>query len=116
MGKQGQTASMDRDQYAAELADELPTDDDELLAIAAAAIGELHAAVIAGDLTMAEQAAQRYEACIWKWNGGTFFGSSGDETATGNVIGRHCRAEPCADVGSTRSVPCRGRRRSWSTG
>lgn len=94
MGKQGQTASMDRDQYAAELADELPTDDDELLAIAAAAIGELHAAVIAGDLTMAEQAAQRYEACIWKWNGGTFFGSSGDETATGNVIGRHCRAEP----------------------
>jgi hypothetical protein len=93
MGKEGKTAPMNRDQYAAELADELPTEGDELLAVAAAAVGELHAAVIAGDEAMAERAAQRYEACVWKLNGGTFFGSSGDETAAGNVIERHCRAE-----------------------
>lgn len=95
MGKRSKAAApADRDQYAAELAAELPVEGVELLALAAASVGELHAAVLACDGEGAERAAQRYEACVWKLNGGTFFGSNGDESAAGCVIERHCRAEP----------------------
>ncbi|MBR8087077.1 klcB [Burkholderia vietnamiensis] len=95
MSKRKDTAApVDRDEYAATLAAELPAEGDELLAVAAAAVGELHAAVLECDGAGAESAAQRYEACVWKLNGGTFFGSTADESAAGCVIERHCRAEP----------------------
>ncbi|CAE6823659.1 Protein KlcB [Paraburkholderia aspalathi] len=86
--------SDERDEKAAELAGELPTDSAELLAFALATVSELHAAVLAGDGAEAERAGDRYEAAVWKLNGGTFFGSMGDEYAAGSVIERHCRAAP----------------------
>ncbi|WP_193387859.1 hypothetical protein [Xanthomonas phaseoli] len=95
MSKRNNTAApADSEQYAADLAAELPAEGGELLAVTAAAVGELHAAVLEHDGAGAERAAQRYEACVWKLNGGTFFGSNADESAAGRVIERHCRAEP----------------------
>ena len=51
---------------AAELLAELPTDRDELLAAAVAAVVEIDAAIMRGDGATAEAASDRYEAVIWK--------------------------------------------------
>ncbi len=57
---------------------------------------EQHAAVLAGDDAAASTAAERYEATVWKLNGGGFFGCMGAEDAAGKIIERHCRAVPGA--------------------
>ena len=84
----------EREQRAAELAASMPDTVPELLDVAAAAVDALHAAVMAGDQEAAELAADRYEATIWKLNGGTFFGCVADEDAPGNLVENHCRAAP----------------------
>lgn len=94
MAKHKNPAPDTRDEKAAELAADLPSESAELLAVALVAVGELHAAVLASDGAGAERAADRYDAAVWKLNGGTFFGSMGDECAAGCVIERHCRAMP----------------------
>lgn len=85
----------------AELAASMPTDQAGLLAVARAAVDELHASVMACDDAAAELATSRYEAAIWKLNGGTFFGCQGSPEAAGVVIDRHCSAAPG-------DVPCWG--------
>ncbi len=47
-----------------------------------------------GDGAAAEVAGDRYEAIIWKLNGGTNFGCMADDEAAGRVIERHCAAVP----------------------
>lgn len=78
----------------AELMAELPADRDGLLVAAAAAVTEIDAAIMRNDGAAAEFAGARYEATIWKLNGGTNFGCMADENAAGRVIERHCAAEP----------------------
>lgn len=79
---------------AAELLAELPGDRDELLAAAVAAVVEIDAAIMCGDGAAAEAASDKYEAIIWKMNGGTHVGSMADHESPGQVIERHCAAVP----------------------
>jgi hypothetical protein len=83
-----------RNDIAAALSASMPEDQTGLLAEATAAINVLHAAVLAFDSHGALNAANRYEAAIWKLNGNTFFGCRADEKAAGNVIDRYCEAIP----------------------
>lgn len=92
--KQPAQAGQDWSAPAAELLAELPADRDGLLAAAVAAVVEIDAAVMRGDGAAAEQAGDRYEAIIWKLNGGTNFGCMADDEAAGHVIERHCAAVP----------------------
>ena len=69
----------------AELLAELPADRDGLLAAAVAAVVEIDAAVMRGDGAAAELAGDRYEAIIWKLNGGTNFGCMADDEAAGRA-------------------------------
>ncbi|WP_347669681.1 klcB, partial [Comamonas thiooxydans] len=61
---------------------------------AVAAVVEIDAAIMRGDGAAAEAASDRYEAVIWKMNGGTHVGSMADHDAPGQVIERHCAAVP----------------------
>lgn len=92
--KQPAQAGQDWNAPAAELLAELPADRDGLLAAAVAAVVEIDAAVMRGDGAAAEVAGDRYEAIIWKLNGGTNFGCMADDEAAGRVIERHCAAVP----------------------
>ncbi|EBU8392560.1 klcB [Salmonella enterica subsp. enterica serovar Typhimurium] len=89
------------DDLMAGLAASMPSDLDGLLAVARAAVDELHAGVMACDDAAVELATNRYEAATWKLNGGTFFGCQADQDAAGCVIDRHCSAAPG-------DVPCWG--------
>lgn len=95
-GKQTDTPPASREQHAAALAASMPDDKAGLLAVALAAVQEQHAAVLAGDDAAASTAAERYEATVWKLNGGGFFGCMGADDAAGKIIERHCRAVPGA--------------------
>ena len=81
-----------RDERAAAMAASLPDGRDALLDVAAAAVSGLHEAVLNGADLVVEVADDRYNAAIWKLNGGTFFGCQGDADAAGKVIERHCQA------------------------
>ena len=74
------------------IAQQLP-DDHRILDAAYAALKQLDDACIAGDNERREAAASRFEACIWKLNGNTFFGASADEQQAANVISEYCRAD-----------------------
>ena len=84
--KQPAQTGQDWSAPAAELLAELPADRDGLLAAAVAAVVEIDAAVMRGDGAAAELAGDRYEAIIWKLNGGTNFGCMADDEAAGRVI------------------------------
>ncbi|MCA8285241.1 klcB [Burkholderia cepacia] len=92
--KQPAQAGQDWSAPAADLLAALPADRDGLLAAAVAAVVEIDAAVMRGDGAAAEVAGDRYEAIIWKLNGGTNFGCMADDEAAGRVIERHCAAVP----------------------
>ncbi|EDD8358767.1 klcB [Salmonella enterica subsp. enterica serovar Enteritidis] len=83
-----------RDARAAVIATSLPDDRDKLLEVAAAAVAGLHEAVLNGADLVVEVADDRYNAAVWKLNGGTFFGCQGDENAAGRIIERYCQAAP----------------------
>jgi hypothetical protein len=85
---------MDRHEAAAAVAVSLPDDRDALLASAAAAVADLHQAVIEVDGGKAALASLRYDAVVWKLNGGTHFACNADEKSAGRVVERHCRALP----------------------
>lgn len=91
-----QLPSVDKDADRAALAAAMPLDRDGLLGVAMSAVTELHAAVLASDSTATDLAINRYNAAVWKLNGGTLFGSLGDPDAAGYVIERHCAALPGA--------------------
>lgn len=78
------------------LAEELPDERAELLAASLKAVHALHAAVLESDGAAAEDASDRYDAVIWKLNGGTFFASRDCRNldAPGHVVERHCAARP----------------------
>ncbi|MEO9230384.1 MAG: hypothetical protein ABI216_15770 [Devosia sp.] len=84
-----------RELQAATLAATLPDDCSALLAVAAGAVAALHGAILAGDEAAAKAQARRYDAVVWKLNGGGFFGCrSLDPEAGGNLAEAHCRAAP----------------------
>lgn len=89
-------ATADRDTKAAELAATLPADRAGLLAAALGAISTMHAAVLEANAKAADAAADRYEAVVWKLNGGTFFGARdvANPNAAGHLVERHCSAAP----------------------
>ncbi|EIF32274.1 hypothetical protein BCh11DRAFT_07863 [Burkholderia sp. Ch1-1] len=89
-------AAEDRDMKAAELAATLPDDRAGLLAVALAAVSAMHAAVLDADDKAAGTAADRYEAVVWKLNGGTFAGSRdvANPDAAGHLVEQHCSAAP----------------------
>ncbi|HHV7525707.1 TPA: hypothetical protein ACUNF5_007288 [Burkholderia orbicola] len=78
------------------IAGDLPDERDELLAASLKAIQAMHAAVLRSDGAAAEEAADRYDAVIWKMNGGTFFASRDcrNPDAPGHVVERYCAAPP----------------------
>ena len=86
----------ERDEAAADLAAELPEERAGLLAVAAEAVAACHAAVLASDGGAAEAAASRYDASIWKLNGGTYQGckDGANPEAAGTLIELHCSAAP----------------------
>lgn len=92
--KQPAHTGQDWNAPAGELLAELPEDRDGLLAAAVANVVEIDGAIMRGDGAAAELAAARYEAIIWKLNGGTNFGCMADDEAAGRVIERHCAAVP----------------------
>ncbi len=53
-------------------------------------------AIVRGDMAEAAVSARRYEAAIWKLNGGTMFASYdvASKGAPGRLVERHCRARP----------------------
>lgn len=83
-----------QDERIAALAASLPDDRSTLLDVAAEAVKGLHEAVLNGANLVIEVANDRYNAAVWKLNGGTFFACQSDDDAAGRVIERHCRAVP----------------------
>ncbi|MDD2859561.1 MAG: hypothetical protein PHT60_15515 [Acidiphilium sp.] len=86
----------ERERTAAALAATMPEDRAGLLDVAAQAVADMHAAIMAADETAAEAAGGRYEAAVWKLNGGQFFGcmDSSNPEAGGILAEDHCRAAP----------------------
>jgi len=66
-----------QDAKVMQLAATLPEVQPELLDVAKQAVAELDAAVRAGDDSAVALAKTRYDAVVWKLNGGTFFGCDG---------------------------------------
>jgi len=90
-----------QDAKVMQLAATLPEVQPELLDVAKQAVAELDAAVRAGDDSAVALAKTRYDAVVWKLNGGTFFGCDGGPNAPAAVVGRRLRCRP-------------GRYRSWA--
>ena len=82
----------DREKIAAEAAASMPDEPAELLNLALESVSEFHAGVMVSDQNKIVTAAIRYEAVIWKMNGGKFFGCFADEEAAGKIVQRHCEA------------------------
>lgn len=72
----------------------LPCCKEELLLAARKAAYELHYAFMQGDVLRAGFADERYQAVIWKLNGGTFIGAMSSDVAPGNLVEQFCRAAP----------------------
>lgn len=84
-----------RDEAAAALAAELPSEIDGLMAAAKQAVFDCDTAVLSGEMLKASLASKLYDAVIWKLNGGTFLGShdcSNLAASAGGLVERHCRA------------------------
>ncbi|EIP3206722.1 protein klcB [Salmonella enterica] len=77
-----------RDQQMEAIAQQLP-DDHRILDAAYSALIDLNKACMTGDPQQRHDAVYRFEACIWKMNGKTFFGCH--EAA--HVISEYCRAD-----------------------
>lgn len=83
-----------QDAKVMQLAAMLPEVGSALLDVAMQAVVELDAAVRAGNDSAVALATERYDAVVWKLNGGTFFGCAAGPDAAAAVIGRHCAAVP----------------------
>lgn len=84
------------EKHIASVAAALPTERAALLDLAAQAIEDLHASVLACDEDGATVARDRYSAIVWKLNGGTLFACMDrcSPEAGGLLAEAHCRAEP----------------------
>lgn len=85
-----------QDAKVMQLAAMLPEVGSALLDVAMQAVVELDGAVRAGNDSAVALATARYDAVVWKLNGGTFFGCAGGPDAPAAVVGRHCAAVPGA--------------------
>lgn len=95
MGKKRTTTPKDeRQDKAAKIAAELPDDSAALLDCAAEAVRQFDAAVMACNDDAADAALDRYDAVVWKLNGGTFSSCKAHDDAPAYVVQRHCAAEP----------------------
>ncbi|WP_267204338.1 hypothetical protein [Escherichia coli] len=74
------------------IAQQLP-DDHRILDVAYSALIDLNKACMTGDPQQRHDAVYRFEACIWKMNGKTFFGCNAGEHEAAHVISEYCRAD-----------------------
>ena len=81
-----------RDQQMEAIAQQLP-DDHRILDVAYSALIDLNKACMTGDPQQRHDAVYRFEACIWKMNGKTFFGCNAGEHEAAHVISEYCRAD-----------------------
>ncbi|HGB4080469.1 TPA: protein klcB [Salmonella enterica subsp. enterica serovar 16:l,v:-] len=81
-----------RDKQMEAIAQQLP-DGHRILDAAWAALIELDAALLAGDAEKRTIAVLRFEACIWKLNGNTFFGCGASKHDAEHVVNDYCKAE-----------------------
>lgn len=86
----------ERDVAAAALAATMPADRDGLLAVAKECVELYNGAVLDRADFAALVISERYEAAVWKLNGGTHFGSGAGDESAGAIVRRHCRAAPGA--------------------
>lgn len=84
--------SNDHEKNAAEAAASMPDDPDELLNLALESVNKFHAGVLNSDQEEIVTAATRYEAVVWKMNGGKFFGCFADEKSAGKIVMSYCEA------------------------
>ena len=81
-----------QDAKVMQLAAVLPDAEPALFDVAKQAVVGLDAAVCAGDDSALALAMARYDAVVWKLNGGTLFGCASGPDAAAAVVGRHCAA------------------------
>jgi hypothetical protein len=85
------------DNQTAMVAALMPSDRAALIQLAAQAISDFDVAVIAGEAASCDAAMSRYDAAVWKLNGGTFTGAEMDDDSAGTVLER----ETAARAGTT---------------
>jgi hypothetical protein len=73
----------DREARSARIAADLPDEEDRLIAIARESLEAFDQAIRSDDPEAEEAAHHRYQAVIWKLNGGEFFGCFGEAGAAG---------------------------------
>lgn len=83
----------EREENAAKLAASMPTDRDDLLNLAVKFVDEIHGSVLASNIDLAKQANDKYQAIIWKLNGGRFFGSANGDNSPANIVDNFCSAK-----------------------
>lgn len=83
-----------REVDAAALAATLPADRDRLLEVARECTALYNDAVLAKADFAALIITERYDAVVWKLNGGTFYGCCAGDESAGSVTARYCEATP----------------------
>lgn len=83
----------EREENAAKLAAHMPAGRDDLLKLAVKVVDEIHSSVLASNRIVAQQAFERYQAIIWKLNGGAFFGCANGDNSPASVVDDFCSAK-----------------------
>ncbi|CFB60422.1 hypothetical protein [Pandoraea apista] len=78
------------------LSEQLPTDTASLFEAGKEFSQAFDDAIMRADQDGAALAGRRYDACVWKLNGGTNFGSYANASSPGNLMVAHCAAAPGA--------------------
>ncbi|MFP1883495.1 protein klcB [Lonsdalea quercina] len=81
-----------RDHQMEAIAQQLP-DDHRILDAAYSALIDFNNACMIDDPQQRHDAVYRYEVCIWKMNGKTFFGCNAGEHEAAHVVSEYCRAD-----------------------
>lgn len=84
----------ERNAAAASVAATLPADRAALLDVARECVELYNEAVLNRADFAALIIGERYDAVVWRLNGGTYFGCNGGDESAGSVIARHCQATP----------------------
>ena len=83
-----------RDTELAQIALGLPDARDELFESARGIVDQIDAALVAGDLVLGDQCLERYDAVLWKLNGGATRGMCATDESPGALVERYCAAPP----------------------
>ncbi|HDZ5419520.1 TPA: klcB [Vibrio harveyi] len=83
----------EREESAAKLAASMPAGRDDLLSLALKVVDEIHSSVLASDNTLAKKAIDKYQAVIWKLNGGRFFGCANGDDSPAAIVEDFCCAK-----------------------